>query len=70
MNEIEGIPNFYLRSYAKHLLIHLPESNYRFSTNNIGKQVSKANKRLVKAFKRIRRKETEAWAHARDRIYY
>ena len=70
MNEIEGIHNFYLRSYAKHLLIHLPESNYRFSTNNIRKQVSNANKRLVKEFKRIRRKEAKAWAHARDRKYY
>ena len=70
MNEIEGIHNFYLRSYAKYLLIHLPESNYRFSTNNIGKQVSSANNRLVKEFKRIRRKEADAWVHARDRKYY
>ncbi len=70
MSEIEGISNFYLRSYAKYLLIHLPESNYRFSTNNIGKQVSSANKRLVKDFKRIRRKEAEAWAHARDKRHY
>lgn len=68
MNEIEDIPNFYLRSYAKYLLIHFPESNYRFSTNNIGKQVSKSNKRLVKKFKRIRRKEAEAWTHSKDRI--
>ncbi len=70
MNEIEGIHNFYLRAYAKYLLIYSPESNYRFSTNNIGKQVSSANKRLVKEFKRIRRKEADAWVHARDRKYY
>ena len=70
MNEIEGIHNFYLRSYAKYLLIHLPESNYRFSANNIRKRVSNANKRLVKKFKRIRRKEADAWEHAKDRIYY
>ena len=67
MNEIEGISNFYLRSYAKYLLIHFPESDYRFSTNNIGKRVSYANKRLAKDFKRIRRKEAEAWEHARDK---
>ncbi len=69
MNEIEGIHNFYLRSYARYLLIHLPESNYRFSTNNIGKQVSNANKRLIKKFKIIKRKESEAWTRTRDRIY-
>ena len=70
MNEIEGIHNFYLISYAKYLLIHLPGSNYRFSANNIRKQVSNASKRLVKEFKKIRRKEAYTWVHARDRIYY
>ena len=68
MNEIEAIPNFFLSSYAKYLLINLPESNYKFSTSNIGKQVSKASQRVVKSLKRISQKEAEAWLHSRDRI--
>lgn len=68
MSEIEDIPNFFLRSYAKYLLINLPESNYKFSTSNIEKQVSRASQRAVKSLKRISRKEAESWCHSRDRI--
>lgn len=68
-DEIDSISNFFLKSYAKYLLIHAPESDYRISTNNIGKNVSEVSKKVEKAFKRIRSRETKSWAHARDKIY-
>lgn len=42
---VESIDNFFMKSYAKYLLIYDPESNYKRSHKNISDSVNKACKR-------------------------
>ena len=66
---IDSIPNFFLKSYAKYLLIHDPESDYIHSISNIGKFASGANKQLEKRFKVTEREEQLSWSKIGKRIY-
>lgn len=66
-SEIDRISNFFIRSYAKYLLIYSPKSDFRFSICNIQKRSNESGKKLKKEMKRISRKNGEAWKHSKVR---
>ena len=61
----ENYPNFFVGSYMVELLIHHPESDYAYSTKNVGTTVKKSTRRLTKKMQQISRKEKENIEYAR-----
>lgn len=66
--EVNNINNFYLKDYTQYLLLHHPKSDYISSEINIQKRVIISEKKLVKKFKEIARKEAIAWEHRKYRF--
>ena len=65
--EVLEIPNYFLKCYAYYLLLHHPESNYKFSHANIAKHINLVSENLAEDMKKVEQQEINSWETTRNR---